>query len=162
MLLMDEAVKVSKEVLAVSHSMFGDQVAAAAMVAWGMEKVKRCPRLPWINQETDNLNMFVSACAALISSGLLSLTFEGSIWEGGKFSGTLPPFMDVLHFFGFDVTRAIALQEAFYKSAFKKPTAVYLPQLDVAQDAVPGSPAPRPSTPERHKPVKKKPHKKEH
>lgn len=54
------------------------QVTTSAIIAYGIEIVKRCKWFPWINQETEKLNRAIAALAALIAALGIHARFDSA------------------------------------------------------------------------------------
>jgi hypothetical protein len=93
------------------------QVGVGFLVVWVIQKLKAAGWLPFINDTTDGLNRFLSALSAAAVTAGITIHYDptgGVLTMAGLTLANGMSFLLTLLSQG-------AIQEAFYKTVFKKP-----------------------------------------
>lgn len=98
------------------HEVISSQITTAAVAVWVLQKLKQCPRLPFINHGTDTLNTIISATLAALTAAGIYFNFDS---DAGTLMVTGLTVDNALHF-GWEWFTSFVMQETVYRGVVKK------------------------------------------
>lgn len=115
--MLAEAVAAASDYLQ-SPSVLADQITAAGLTAWFIQKVKCWPQFRWVNEHSDQVNRLVSLTMALITTVGIHWAWEGSAEKGGILTLRLPPAQEFLSL-AWRTGGSFIMQELVYRGVIK-------------------------------------------
>ncbi len=99
-------------------SPFATQLTYSATIVWVLERLKQCPRLSWINSNSDSVNRTLAVIGAFVAAVGVHYTLNGTLVGGSTITLVIPPASLLLsglgHWF-----QSFVIQESVYRVATK-------------------------------------------
>jgi hypothetical protein len=103
-----------------SPSVLADQITAAGLNAWLIQRLKNWPQLTWVSENSTKINRLISVGLALATTVGIHWAWKGSISAGGIFTLNLPPnFPQVIMSLLWRTGGSFVMQELVYQGVIK-------------------------------------------